>query len=172
MSLTREHRQEDLSCAYISAVVANAGHNCGHPLRHDYGIDIEIGYVAKIENRRNDTGHRLHIQAKASHNYKISDDGDYILYDLKVDAYNNLILKDRGNPAILVLYCMPTDEDDWLSVSEECTTLTHCGYWISLRGMPASINKTTIRIQIPKEQMFTDKSLKDIMDCVKGGGYP
>ena len=172
MSLTREHRQEDLSFAYISAVVANAGHNCGPPQRHDYGIDIEIGYVAKFGEGRMDTGHRLHIQAKASHNFAISDDGNCITYDLKVRAYNKLILKDLGNPAILVLYCMPSDENDWLSVYEECTTLRHCGYWISLRGMPASTNKTTLKIEIPKEQMFNDKSLKDIMDRIKGGGYP
>jgi len=172
MSLTREHRQEDLSFAYISAVVANAGHNCGLPQRHDYGIDIEIGYVAKSGKQRMDTGHRLHIQAKASHNFAISDDGNCITYDLKVRAYNKLILEDLGNPAILVLYCMPSDENDWLSVYEECTTLRHCGYWISLRGMPASTNKTTLKIEIPKAQMFNDKSLKDIMDRIKGGGYP
>ena len=172
MSLTREHRQEDLSFAYISAVVANAGHNCGLPQRHDYGIDIEIGYVAKFGKGRMDTGHRLHIQAKASHNFAISDDGNCITYDLKVRAYNKLILKDLGNPAILVLYCMPSDENGWLSVYEECTTLRHCGYWISLRGMPASTNKTTLKIEIPKAQMFNDKSLKDIMDRIKGGGYP
>lgn len=172
MSLTREHRQEDLSFAYISAVVANAGHNCGPPQRHDYGIDIEIGYVAKIGQRRRDTGHRLHIQAKASHTFAISDDDNCIIYNIKVGAYNDLILKDRGNPAILVLYCMPSDENGWLSVYEECTTLKHCGYWISLRGMPVSTNKTTLKIEIPKEQMFTDKSLKDIMDRIKGGEYP
>ena len=171
MSLTREHRQEDLSFAYISAVVANAGYNCSPPQRHDYGIDIEIGCVEKFRKRMRDTGHRLHIQAKASHNFTISDDGNCIIYDLKADTYNDLILK-HGNPVILVLYCMPSDEDGWLSVYEECTTLKHCGYWISLRGMPASINKTTKRIEIPKEQMFTDKSLKDIMDRIKGGGYP
>jgi hypothetical protein len=171
MSLTREHRQEDLSFAYISAVVANAGYNCSPPQRHDYGIDIEIGCVEKFRKRMRDTGHRLHIQAKASHNFTISGDGNCIIYDLKADTYNDLILK-HGNPVILVLYCMPSDEDGWLSVYEECTTLRHCGYWISLRGMPASTNKTTIRIEIPKEQMFTDKSLKDIMDRIKGGRCP
>lgn len=172
MSLTRQHTQEDLSLAYISAVAAKAGYNCGRPSGHDYGIDLEIGDVAQIGQRRVDLGYRLHIQAKASHNFIISDDDKCILYDLKIAAYNMLILEDRGTPAILVLYCMPSDEDDWLSVYEEYTILKHCGYWISLRWMPASTNKETQRIEIPKGQMFTDSSLKSLMDRIKGGGYP
>ncbi len=172
MSLTRQHTQEDLSLAYISAVAAKAGYNCGRPSGHDYGIDLEIGDVAQIGQRRVDLGYRLHIQAKASRNFIISDDDKCILYDLKIAAYNMLILEDRGTPAILVLYCMPSDEDDWLSVYEEYTILKHCGYWISLRWMPASTNKETQRIEIPKGQMFTDSSLKSLMDRIKGGGYP
>ena len=169
MSLTREHRQEDLSFAYISAVAAKAGYNCYRMGGHDYGIDLEIGDVAQIGKRRVDVGHRLHIQAKASHNFINSDDDNCILYDLKIGTYNALILEDRGNPAILVLYCIPSDEDGWLSVYEEYTTLRHCGYWISLRGLPASANKETQRIRIPKEQMFADLSLKSIMDRIGGG---
>ncbi|RZN15473.1 MAG: DUF4365 domain-containing protein [Methanosarcinales archaeon] len=172
MSLTREHRQEDLSSAYISSVAAKAGYNCGRPSGHDYGIDLEIGDVEQIGKRRVDVGRRLHIQAKASHNFINSNDDNCIHYDLKIGTYNTLILEDRANPAILILYCMPSDEDDWLSVYEECTTLRHCGYWMSLRGMPASTNRVTQGIKIPKEQMFTDSSLKSIMDRIKGGELP
>lgn len=171
MGLTRENRQEDLSFAYISAVAAEAGYNCYSIERHDYGIDLEIGDVEKIGKRRVDAGHRLHIQAKASQNF-INSDAYYILYDLEVDAYNMLTLENRGIPAILVLYCMPSDEDDWLTVCEDCTTLRHCGYWLSLRGKPDSANRTTQRIKIPKEQLFTDSSLEIIMSRIKGGGYP
>jgi hypothetical protein len=171
MSMTREHRQEDLSFAYISAVAAKAGYNCHRMGGHDYGIDLEIGSVEQIGQNRIDLGHRLHIQAKASHNFTTSNDDDCIRYDLKIGAYNALISEDRGTPAILVLYCMPNDEEDWLSVYEEYTTLRHCGYWISLRGMSVSTNKITHRIKIPKEHMFTDMSLKNIMDRIKRGDY-
>jgi hypothetical protein len=170
MSLTREHRQEALSFAYISAVAAKAGYNCGRRSGYDYGIDIEISGVEQIGHRKVDLGYTLNIQAKASHTFTTSD--DYIIYDLEVDTYNMLILKDRGIPAILVLYCMPDGEDKWLSIYENYTTLRHCGYWISLRGMPASTNKATQRIWIPKEQRFTESSLQSIMARIKGGGYP
>ncbi|MBU4222609.1 MAG: DUF4365 domain-containing protein [Euryarchaeota archaeon] len=167
MSLPREHSQENLSIAYISAVAAKAGFMCFRP--QDYGTDIEVGIVEQIGNNRIDTGYRLCIQAKASHNYRISDQDNCIVYDLDVKNYRSLIMENRGIPAILVLYCMPANDDDWLSVYENCTTLKHCGYWISLKGNPESNNSSTQSIKIPKEQMFTESTLTSIMEHIKNG---
>jgi hypothetical protein len=82
------------------------------------------------------------------------------------------IREDRFLTAILVLYCMPSDAGKWLSVYERSTTLRYCGYWLSLRGLPAPTNKTKRRIKIPKEQRFTESSLSSIMTRIKGGGFP
>jgi hypothetical protein len=169
MSLTRQHRQEDLSIAYISAVAAKAGFNCGRTPGHDYGIDVEIGYVEQIGDRRVNLGHILHIQAKASQNFRTSAEDNCIVYDLDVNAYNMLILQNRGTPALLVLYCMPTDENEWVSVDEQYIILKNCGYWISLRGRPASTNIETQSIKIPREQVFTESALKSIMERIKSG---
>lgn len=168
MSLTPQHRQEDLSVAYILAIAAKAGYNCGKLSMHDYGIDIEIRTVESINNKRVDMGCCLDIQAKSSYNFSSSNDRRYILYDLNVDTYNMLIQK-RVIPAILVLYCMPRDEDEWVSVDENFTTLKHCGYWISLKGMPRSENSATLSIRIPKEQLFNESSLKSIMNRIING---
>ncbi len=172
MSLTREHRQEDLSLAYILAVAAKAGYDCSSFSRHDYGIDIQLSCVEQIDHKRVPCGPILHIQAKASHNFTNSDDDNYIVYDLDVRAYNILIREDRFLTAILVLYGMPSDAGKWLSVYESSTTLRYCGYWLSLRGLPAPTNKTKRRIKIPKEQRFTESSLSSIMTRIKGGGFP
>ncbi|NOR47479.1 MAG: DUF4365 domain-containing protein [Methanosarcinaceae archaeon] len=169
MSLTREHRQEDLSIAYISAVAAKAGYNCGRPGGHDYGIDVEIRTVEKIRNKRRDTGYTLNIQAKASYNFQLSDDERWVIYDLNVDTYNMLVEK-RGTPTILILYCMPSNEDEWVSICEEYTTLKRCGYWVSLEGMGFSLNSSKQRIKIPREQMFTELALKSIMSSIESGG--
>jgi hypothetical protein len=169
MSLTREHCKEDLSCAYIAAVAAKAGFNCGRPGGHDYGFDLEISGVDVIEGRRVPSPYTLRISAKASQNFIISD--DYLLYDLEVKDYNWLIQKNRGIPVILVLYCMPRDENEWLSVYEASTTLKYCGYWKSLRGMPPSSNKETVRITISRDQIFNETSLNSIMNLIEGGEY-
>ena len=171
MSLTRQHTQEDLSLAYILAVAAKAGYDCSSFSRHDYGIDIQLSCVEQIDHTRVPCGPILHIQAKASHNFTISDDDNHIVYDLKVDVYNMLIRENQDTPAILVLYCMPSDEDKWLSIYENCTALRNCGYWLSLRGMPDSTNEATQRIIIPKKQRFTDSYLQSIMTRIEGEGY-
>jgi hypothetical protein len=82
--IPREHRQEDLSCAYISAVAAKAGYNCGRPGGRDYGVDLEISSIEEIGGIR-DPSYYLHVQAKATQNFTISEHD--IKYDLDVKAY-------------------------------------------------------------------------------------
>ncbi|MEA2075612.1 MAG: DUF4365 domain-containing protein [Euryarchaeota archaeon] len=170
MSLTRQHCQEDLSCAYISAVAAKAGFNCGRPGFHDYGFDLLINGVDVLEGKMVSSPYMLRISAKASQNF--IDAGRHIKYDLNVDDYNLLIETNYGIPVILVLYCMPSNENEWLSVYEDATTLRYCGYWKSLRGLPKSANEETKRIEIPKDQIFNESSLISIMSRIETGGYP
>ena len=168
MDLPRQSRQEDLSIAYILAVVAKAGYDWSRAGSHDVGEDLEIINIIKTGNKIFKPGPNLYIQAKSSQNFEISEDGKYIKYDLEVDSYNKLIIAEqRVYPIILILYCMPTDEDLWLNISENETNLKYCGYWVSLRGKPESANKRTERIYIPKDQIFTASALEDIMDKVR-----
>jgi hypothetical protein len=132
MSLTREHIQEDLSVAYISAVVAKAGFDCGNPRRHDYGIDLQISPVIEDEyGERIPHGIPLVVQAKASHVFSESE--DTISYDLRTRNYNILASIQKGLPYILVLYCMPSDDSEWVNIYDNNTILKHKGYWKSLR---------------------------------------
>ncbi|OPY49353.1 MAG: hypothetical protein A4E49_03176 [Methanosaeta sp. PtaU1.Bin112] len=162
MSLTREHTQEDLSVAYISAVAAKAGFDCVPFGKHDYGVDLQIIPIEVGEdNRRYPDGIPLLIQAKASQNFHI--DENNILYDLKTRNYNILVKERKGYPYILVLYCMPANENNWLKVEDDSTILKHNGYWKSLLGEPESGNTQSVRIAIPREQKFTESALKSIM---------
>jgi hypothetical protein len=171
MSLTREHIQEDLSVAYISAVAAKAGYDCQNYGRHDYGIDLQINPIVEINKKRYYEGVPLRIQAKASHDFGYSNSG-YISFDLKTRNYNILAKDQKGYPIILVLYCMPRNDNDWLSIYNEGTTLKHCGYWLSLRGKELSNTKYTTNIKIPKDQIFSETSLISLMANVQERGYP
>jgi len=113
-------------------------------------------------------GCNLYVQLKASYRYTTSDDDKYIKYDLDIDTYNKLV-EDRHNPIILVLYCMPCDEKEWLNICEENTTLKYCGYWKCLMGDSPSENRSKIRINIPRDNLFTESSLKEIMDRIQVG---
>lgn len=169
MGLTREHIQEDLSTAYISAVAAKAGFDCNIPMRHDYGVDLEITQIEfDGAGGRVPSGRSLRIQAKATHTVNLSENGD-ITYSIKKGNYNKLV-KETGvaPPCILVLYCMPKDDNEWLSICDhEQAVLKHCGYWISLRGLEKTKNKDKISIKIPKDNIFNETSLTNIMNTIQ-----
>lgn len=173
MSITQQHRQEYLSRAYIQAVAAKAGYACARP-EPDYGLDLQIRdideeYISEKETNYDDYGYVLDVSAKSTYNFKINNNS--INYNLDIKAYNNLVRENRGTPAILVLYCMPSDEDNWLLVQEDSTILQHCGYWLSLRGEKPSQNSTKQVVKIPKNQIFCESSLKVIMEKVRNGEY-
>ncbi len=169
MGLTREHIQEDLSTAYISAVAAKAGFDCNIPTRHDYGVDLEITPIESDDaGGRVPYGRSLRIQAKATHTVDLSTNGN-IIYSIKKGNYNKLVKETGiGSPYILVLYCMPKDDNEWLSICDhEQAVLKHCGYWISLRGLEKTENKGNIRIKIPKNNVFNETSLTNIMNTIQ-----
>jgi hypothetical protein len=170
MSLTREHIQEDFSSAYISAVAAKSGYDCACFGKHDYGIDIEINAIELVGGKRYPTGLPLRIQAKSSHSFEISSEGE-IVHDLKVRNYN-LLIREDPIPTVLVLYCMPSNDNEWLEIKNDKTILKHCGYWISLRGKEPTSNDETIRIKIPGNQIFDDAALRYIMTTIRDGGFP
>lgn len=170
MDLTSQSRQEDLSKAYILAIAAKAGYDWNVPGQHDVGEDLQIIPVIKRGRNLGKYGRPLFIQAKASYDYEIKD--NYISYDLKTKNYNQLIDEERYIPLILVLYCMPRNHEDWLYICEDNTILKHCGYWTSLRGCPPTENTEKIRIRIPKNQIFTEASLKEILTRIQDGSPP
>lgn len=166
MSLTREHIQEALSVAYISAVAAKAGFDCGNPRRYDYGIDLQISPIIVDEYGDNiPNGIPLVVQAKASHVFNESVDS--ITYDLKTRNYNILASNNKGLPYILISYCMPSEDAEWMNICENNTILKHKGYWKSLRGEPRSKNRQTVRITIPKTQIFNGSNLTSIMNAIQ-----
>ena len=168
MDLPRPSRQEDLSVAYISAVAAKAGYDCGRPGSHDVGEDLEIITVEKRGDIIFKPGPNLYVQAKSSQNFELSEDGEYIKYDLEVSAYNKLVIEEgRFYPIILILYCMPADENEWLNICEENTTLKYCGYWTCLMGRTESTNSRTVRVYIPRQNIFTASALTSIMEKIR-----
>lgn len=50
--------------------------------------------------------------------------------------------------------------------------LRRCGYWITLLGHPASSNKRTVRVHIPRRQVFDVNALKGLMGRVANGEKP
>ncbi len=161
--LTRAHRQEALSRAYIQAVAGACGLSCSFR-DFDYGIDTTLHVIREVEERLEETGHSLDIQAKSTTAAAIGP--TEIVYDMELDAYRLLRASTPFTPRILVLLVMPNDEKAWLDHDEERLTLRRCAYWLSLRGRPETRNRKSVRITIPCSNVFSPAELSRLMEKV------
>ena len=142
-----------MSLAYVRAVIFRAGFRLSSPVVDDHGID---GTIVDPDRRRIN---RVDFQIKSTIRHEIRDDA--IVYDLRVEDYNRLIIEDDV-PRVLVLYIMPEDEDQWLAQSEDELCLRKCSYWVSLMGLPRSRNLSTVRVSVPLANPFDQDGLREM----------
>lgn len=93
-------------------------------------------------------------------------------YDLKVKNYEELRHLDFQVPRILVVVAVPEDVSRWVEQDDERMLLRHCGWWVSLRGRPASSNDHTVRVGIPRDQRFDVAGLRTLMNRIAEGDMP
>ena len=163
MSLPLNYKMEHLHFAYVRAVAAKAGANCTRP-ENDYGVDLRINKVrTKPDGGFADTGFLFHCQLKATTNLKVED--DYVVYDMEAGAYKNLV-EWKGGWIILIVFKLPKDEQEWLSVTEDVLCMKDCCYWIHLRE-ESSTNESSKRIRIPRNQLFDPQAVTDLLERVR-----
>ncbi len=159
--------EERLSVSYVTAVVSRAGFSF-ELIPQDYGVDLSIRRVSKFKGTLMDIGVALDCQLKATVNWDSS--ASSIIYDMQADAYNKLVFRRQNSsiPCILILYCLPRDDTQWLTIDENQMNLRKCCYWIQLDSEYTK-NSSTIRITIPKDNRFCpDTILRVVDDAVNG----
>lgn len=170
--MTESRIKEEISISYTKVISSLAGMTCS--LRDgniDFGIDgsiYEINYNPK-RRRYIDCSFGIDFQVKSTTN--IIHKSGVILYDLEVKNYLDLIDVNVGRNRILILFVFPKDRSLWAEVGENETIIKKCAYWCSLRGMPEVDNKSTVRIEIPEEQLLTPEELVKMMRIARGGGW-
>lgn len=166
--ITIQHRQEQLSRAYVHAVTAHAG-LIFEPATTDYGVDGSIRVVQGRDGRRLVCGHSLDVQLKATTDWTF--ENDEVVYDIEAKTYNDLVDRfnePRGTPMVLILLCLPKNEVDWLSITSEHLVLRHCCYWCRVGGMRSN-NTATQRIRIPRSHMIDQTTIGDLIDKIRKG---
>jgi len=167
MSVPKEHIEEYLSMSYVHAVVARAGVSINN-IGQDYGVDVSIREIRKMNGNLLDGGPLFDGQLKATINWE--DHGETIAYDIKKDAYNKLA--DRNNsfatPCFLILFCLPKEEDKWLHISENELNLRKCCYYYYIEGEHTN-NKSQVRIHIPKTNIFSPSQVKSLIKRINIG---
>lgn len=166
--IPREHKQEQLSKAYINAVVAHAGHTFSAP-QLDYGVDGSMHKIASANGRRYDSGIVIDVQLKATTRWILQD--NFVLYDVEAQTFNDLanrFQEERATEMILAVLCLPQDENDWLSITEEQLILKKCCYWCKITDQPTD-NTASKRIKIPKGNLLSPEAVIELLEKVAQG---
>ena len=146
--------KERLSVAYLAAVTARAGYQISHLSIDKQSIDATVRPI---------TGLKLSVdfQLKATSAECIH--GTNVIFDVPINNYNHL--RDTKCTALHYLMVLVLSKEDsiWLQQNEERLLVSGCAYWLDLRGRDASPNRDSVRVQIPRCQIFDANALKAIM---------
>ena len=97
---------------------------------------------------------------------------NHLAYPLKLKNYDELRPVNVLVPRILIVVLVPAALNDWLNHSEQELALRNCGYWMSLRGEPLSVNTTNVTVHLPRANQFTVAGLQGIMQRIGNGQHP
>lgn len=105
-------------------------------------------------------GARIEFQAKATSRDVLRDEN--VHFPLPVKNYDDL-RADTLTPRILIVVLMPRETERWLTQTRDELCLRHCGYWLSLDGLPAVPNTTSVTVPVPTSNVFGSSQLRDLM---------
>lgn len=161
--MTAAHQMEQLSRAYVQAVCALAGCTAARP-DPDYGVDLTVRQLKRVGDVILPRGRNLDLQLKATTTAELTT--DEVVYDLDARGYDLLRRATHAFPMLLVLLMLPAGAD-WLVQSEERFEIRGAAYWLSLRRAPAVANETSVRVRIPRRNLFTPGELVRILGAVQ-----
>jgi hypothetical protein len=156
LGLSLTAAQEQFSTASL------AGCSVAEPKPDDDSIDWTLS--CRLAPRRP----KLDLQVKSTNDGTGTEAA--IHYPLKRKNYDELILADLLTPRLLVLVVVPPDPLSWLTASPEALVLRHCAYWVSLRGLPATDNETSVTVQVPRANLFDVSAVMGLMQMMNEGG--
>ena len=166
MPITREHRQEALSLAWLHAVAGACGVTCSFR-NLDYGVDVTLHYIEAAGGVLFESIFRVDVQLKSTTGASLND--KFVRYDLDVRNYEHLREPNPFVPRILAVLLLPEDESDWIEVTENQLTMRRCMYWLSLAGFESTSNKRTIRVAIPRENVLSIGGMKQLLSHFNKG---
>lgn len=166
--LTRNHRQEAICRSYVQAVAALAGVSTSTPVP-DYGVDLSVRNIERRGARRQDSRVQIDLQLRATTRASLTE--TQVRYDLDVDTYHYLREASQIR-CLLVVLVLPEDEASWLTQSQEELIVRNCAYWHSLRGAAAITASSSVRVAIPRTQVFSAEAVRAFLTRLSQGDEP
>ena len=161
-SWTSADIKEELSYAYVHAVASHAGFACDRPHKDKDSSDVTVSAVGKIIPESVIHSPRSDLQLKATATVPAVTPAGEFAFDLPRKNYDDLRRLNHV-PKLLVLFVMPRDAGDWLFNDENALIARKCCYWCNLYGQPATENEKSKTVYVPKKNIFTADTLRQLM---------
>ena len=158
--LTSEDREEALSRVYARAVAAGAGYVTAECDFDRDGVDLQIRAGGAMRPA-------IDLQLKASVNLSDSGEG-YYRFALKRRNYD-LLREETQIPRVLVVLALPREEYRWITITADELILRRRAYWMNLKGVEETENRSTVTVRIPMTNVFNVDSLRSLMDQSRTG---
>ena len=158
--LTSRDEEELISIAYAHAVASRAGYVTAVYEKDNDGIDMRI-------QGGGDMRPAIELQLKATMNLHAAMDGSY-RFPLPVRNYN-LLRRPTQTPRLLVVLDLPSDYEQWMTITDNSLIIRNRAYWANLLGCEETSNTHNITVQIPPQNVFDVQSLRDLMDQSRQG---
>jgi hypothetical protein len=152
--------KEELSLAYVHAVASRAGFAVETIHKDRDSVDLKIMARGKLDSNATLESPEVAVQLKATQ--RDIGTGEPLHFDLPAGNYEDLI-KRTLVPRVLIVFFLPEDIGQWVTVSEHSLTMRRSAFWMSLLGQPPSSNKTTQRVHLPEAQGFSPEALRDLL---------
>ncbi len=165
--MTLDDQKQQFSFAYARAVAATAQVAVSEPTVDDDSVDLMF---QQRDGGGTVRSPRVEAQLKCTETAAVQ--ASHVPFALKLKNYDDLRPTDLLVPRILIVVLVPTTLSDWLNHSEQELALRKCGYWLSLRGLPATTNTASVTVQIPRANQFTVAQLQGIMQRIGNGQFP
>lgn len=171
--LSLENIESELSYAYLHAVASHAGASCKVAGRHEDNTGVDATLVAWGPfpgAYRTEVDLKVQLKATVSVPTEVS---GTLAYSLKgIPQYDDLRSEAISTPRILVVLFLPPTHEQWITHTDNALLLHKCAYWASLRGAPASTNKTSQTVYLPKSQRFDAQGLRRLFGRIALSDVP
>lgn len=161
--MTASDIQCELAYAYLHAVAARLGVECQctHRIADNHAIDATLRVHSKLSADFVLASFPVDVQLKSC-SRELTDDGGRLSYPLPRRQYDKLRATDRMAPIVLVLFMLPQNQEEWLTLDEASMISRKCAYWVSLYGAPrAEVDTPTI--YVPKANLVSIDGMRGLL---------
>jgi Domain of unknown function (DUF4365) len=163
--LTDQNIEAELSYAYLHAVATRGGFACEYAGRHLDGAGVDATLYEDGRFLAPDSAYRsfaLQVQLKATIGEPAERDNRFS-HELTIPHYDKLRDTRITIPRVLVVLFLPREPAQWLLHSEDGLIARRCAYWACLTAAPASVNKTSQTVYLPRTQVLSVEGLTALM---------